>query len=340
MSVKIYPESGTRCAKRLTMDVVVKTDIEPHPNSNIKVYMSMDGKTIEGGYCGSAVYAITQKEQSFTFNFVSIATMEVYEAAIAIATIYKNADEVYAETTCIYPVVDTVGGNYIINPAPGTIVNISGITRFELAAVGGVYKVEFSKYYRWWNVDGSQIADEVFLRKTLNGTSRVVYELRLADYCEWESAAEAKDFYYTQTGDFIWRDSDGRNRDSDDQLRVSVNGGESTMLYDFRRRHDDIDEFANEIEVGSPVKAVHITELREIVGRLREFYALPAYPFSTIVAGSTSLGGWLTHVNELRSAIDDIAVELGETHEKWIAIERNQPRADVMNQIRRVLIAL
>ena len=86
----------------------------------------------------------------------------------------------------------------------------------------------------------------------------------------------------------------------------------------------------------TPIKAVHMLELRENINIIRAGHGLAAWGFAQIVPGYTSLGGWLDHINEMRAAID----ETGAAHEDWILLEVNCPRADVIQQLRRVVAAL
>ncbi len=86
----------------------------------------------------------------------------------------------------------------------------------------------------------------------------------------------------------------------------------------------------------TPIKAVHMLELQENINIMRQGYTLSDYEFSAIRAGYTSLGGWADHIREMRAAID----EIGESHEEWLLLEVNQPRADIMAQMRRVVNAL
>ena len=79
-----------------------------------------------------------------------------------------------------------------------------------------------------------------------------------------------------------------------------------------------------------------MAELRENINIVRVGYGLAECSFAQITPGYTSLGGWLDHINEMRAAIDAI----GAKHEDWILLEVNQPRADVMEQLRRVVAAL
>lgn len=86
----------------------------------------------------------------------------------------------------------------------------------------------------------------------------------------------------------------------------------------------------------TPIKAAHMLELWENINIMRQGYALPVHAHADIRAGYTSLGGWADHIQEMRAAID----EIGQSHETWLAITQNKPRADVIMQLRRVVAAL
>lgn len=103
-------------------------------------------------------------------------------------------------------------------------------------------------------------------------------------------------------------------------------------------RHIQFDGFTDDPLVAgeTPIKALHMQELQNNVATLRAFYELSEYPFSAITAGETSLAGWTAHVLELREAID----EMGFTHDSWIAITENKPRADVVKQLRDIVLAI
>lgn len=83
-------------------------------------------------------------------------------------------------------------------------------------------------------------------------------------------------------------------------------------------------------------KAAHITELQTNINIVRAAYNWAAYTFTTITAQYTSLGGWNAHIEELRSAIDEVFP----SHETWLALGDNCPRADVLMQLRRVVEAV
>lgn len=131
------------------------------------------------------------------------------------------------------------------------------------------------------------------------------------------------------------RGSAGSNYYSD---WVTGTTGETTL----RRDHDALAGFTDDplIVNTSPVKALHMQELQSRANTLRTFYGLNAYNFTTITAGTTSLAGWTTHVNQIRAAIEDVCNASGKTHESWISFSVNCPRADVIQQLRSVILAL
>ena len=104
------------------------------------------------------------------------------------------------------------------------------------------------------------------------------------------------------------------------------------------RGHAEIAGFTDSpLVVGvTHVKALHMQELQDRANLLRDFYGLSAYKFSTITAGETGLKDWTAHVNEIRSAVDEITKK----HAEWIAFSVNCPRADVIEQLRAVILAL
>ena len=81
-------------------------------------------------------------------------------------------------------------------------------------------------------------------------------------------------------------------------------------------------------------------ELQSRVNTLYSFYGLGTYNFTTITEGTTSLAGWTAHVNQIRAAIEDVCNASGKTHESWISFSVNCPRADVIQQLRSVILAL
>lgn len=84
------------------------------------------------------------------------------------------------------------------------------------------------------------------------------------------------------------------------------------------------------------IKAAHMSELRVNINLQRDGMGIAPYSFTPIRAGYTSLAGWMTHVAEMRAAID----ETGVRHEAWIAISVNRPTAVVIEQLRRVVEAM
>ena len=101
-----------------------------------------------------------------------------------------------------------------------------------------------------------------------------------------------------------------------------------------RRDHAPI-VFAEDITARETnVRAQHMTELQNTIAMLLEFYGLDAQTMSTITAGTTPLSSWTGHVNEIRAAIDFLTTY----HDEWLEIPVNVPRADIMNQLRNVLL--
>lgn len=90
----------------------------------------------------------------------------------------------------------------------------------------------------------------------------------------------------------------------------------------------------------TPIKALHMQELQSRVNTIYAFYGLGTYNFTTITAGATSLAGWTTHVNQIRTAIEEVCSASGKTHEDWISFSVNCPRADIIQQLRNVILAL
>lgn len=116
----------------------------------------------------------------------------------------------------------------------------------------------------------------------------------------------------------------------------SVDGTESSgSTY---RGHAELDGFTDSPLVAgeTPVKALHMQELQDRANTLREFYGMSSYGFSEIVSKETDLKNWTAHVNEIRAAVDEISTD----HDAWIAIPVNCPRADVIEQLRAVILAM
>lgn len=110
--------------------------------------------------------------------------------------------------------------------------------------------------------------------------------------------------------------------------------------------------FTDALSAGvTPIKAVHMTELRTMVDNVRLFYGMAAYSWArAITPGVTGLAGWKDDVLELRAAIDEIisrvngwdtANATGDiTTPSWIAIPTNTPSTAVMDQLRAVIPTL
>jgi len=101
----------------------------------------------------------------------------------------------------------------------------------------------------------------------------------------------------------------------------------------------------------TPIKVVHMQELRNAMDQVRQYFGLPTYPWSeSLVVGVTSLTGWTSHVLELRTAIEEVATLVNSwdmessTHNivlpVWIPIPVNKPTAAVMTQLREAVMLL
>lgn len=83
------------------------------------------------------------------------------------------------------------------------------------------------------------------------------------------------------------------------------------------------------------VKAVHMTEIQQWTTVLSEYANNGTPTFTVAVPGETSLALWLSQVQEIRAVLDVISPD----HEEWIDVSVNCPRADVMTQIREIIVA-
>lgn len=127
------------------------------------------------------------------------------------------------------------------------------------------------------------------------------------------------------------------------RFRVRTRGAAGSAYYSawktcantLRRDHAPLEGFTDSPLVAgtTPVKALHMLELQSRVNTLRAFYGLSAYAFSPIDA--RGIAGWTDHVKEIRTALD----EIGKEHDAWIDIPVNRPRADVLEQLRAVVLA-
>lgn len=101
----------------------------------------------------------------------------------------------------------------------------------------------------------------------------------------------------------------------------------------------------------TPIKAMHMQELRNAVDQMLTYYGLSVYPWAESLAGGmTSLAGWTSHVLEIRTAIEQVAALVNGwdtqsyTHNitlpAWIPIPVNKPTAAVMAQLREAVLLL
>lgn len=117
----------------------------------------------------------------------------------------------------------------------------------------------------------------------------------------------------------------------------TYDGSTSSAAYSsntLRRDHAPIAFAENITARETNVRAQHMTELQNTIAMLLEFYGLDAQTMSTIMAGTTPLSSWTGHINEIRAAIDFLTTY----HDEWLEIPVNVPRADIMNQLRNVLL--
>jgi len=98
------------------------------------------------------------------------------------------------------------------------------------------------------------------------------------------------------------------------------------------------------------VKAAHILTLRSAVNVIRDYYNLPPYAWEhEIVPGKTLVFDWPLHIFELRAAVKgiidkinsfDINAGTGVAPYEWLPIGTGRPRADVMEQLKDLILQL
>ncbi|MDR0964781.1 MAG: hypothetical protein LBM60_09210, partial [Clostridium sp.] len=98
------------------------------------------------------------------------------------------------------------------------------------------------------------------------------------------------------------------------------------------------------------VKARHITDLRTAVNNVRDYFNLPAYSWGyEIIPGRTNAAYWVYHIIELRAAIQGVVdkINMYDTSAgaripeiSWLPLGTGRPRADVMEQLKTVILGL
>lgn len=98
------------------------------------------------------------------------------------------------------------------------------------------------------------------------------------------------------------------------------------------------------------VKAAHITALRTAVNTIRAYYGLAAVSWNEdISAGRTEVKNWPFHILEIRRAIEPIITHINSYDTvtgfdvptvTWLPLGNGRPRADIMNQLRNLLLSL
>lgn len=90
------------------------------------------------------------------------------------------------------------------------------------------------------------------------------------------------------------------------------------------------------IAQSTPIKAIHMTELQQRVNGLRDYFNLSPYSFTSIISGTTKLSDWTAHVNQIRTAYDELGSSF--SHDNWITISSNCPTAAVIQQMRDIIM--
>ena len=98
------------------------------------------------------------------------------------------------------------------------------------------------------------------------------------------------------------------------------------------------------------VKAAHILNLRTAINNIRDYYNLPHFTWeSEIIPGRTFIRDWTFHIFEIRSAIQGIIDKINSfdsTAERklkpveWLPLGTGRPRADVMAQLKDMILSL
>lgn len=126
------------------------------------------------------------------------------------------------------------------------------------------------------------------------------------------------------------------------QFRIRTRGAAGSSYYSswkvssnaVRRNHEPFGAWTDATLTRNvtPVKMIHMEEMRERVTTLLAFYGASAVSFGS----SEDLKDWTTHITELRNAIDRITTD----HDTWITISENKPTVDVITQLREIIMSL
>jgi hypothetical protein len=104
------------------------------------------------------------------------------------------------------------------------------------------------------------------------------------------------------------------------------------------------------IQAGQCVIATDIQRIRTAVNTLQQYYEItPTVWKEAIVVKQTKIRNWTAHITEIRTAIMSVITKINR-HDTvttfdvqqfaWIPIEGGRPRADIMNEIQDLLLAL
>lgn len=99
------------------------------------------------------------------------------------------------------------------------------------------------------------------------------------------------------------------------------------------------------------VKASHILTIRTAVNTVRNYYNMTAFIWSSpVTPGVTQVRDWVFHVLEIRSALNPVIDLVGSFYPEtmtfsmadfeWLPLTTGRPKADVMNQIHELILAL
>lgn len=318
-TVTLTPASGTGIPRGQSFNLTISADFaySAHTYSNtLTVYVK---KSESGGHSGYMDFNITQLPQTFTINPDSFAEGTYYYVRVT----YEIWNGSYSEGGgATYPILDySACGAPTVCSVSSTLATGDVILSWSGASAGTSNSITGYKIQRCESSDGANWgswADLTTVSSTSTSASLTV------------SPPSTSGNYY--------------------KYRVLTMGSAGPSYYSgwlessnsLRRDHAPLAGFTDDpLTAGtSPVKALHMQELQSRVSTLRTFYGLGTYNFTAITAGTTSLAGWTTHVNQIRAAIEDVCNASGKTHESWISFSVNCPRADVIQQLRIVILAL
>ena len=319
------------------------------------IYVRFTGlKSASGAFTGDVPIQIVTTEGDYDVGVISGYTFPASTSSSGVQIsgyLATSADVLAKLTTATIERVDLGQSTY----AGGK--DIRCLESSQCTLILG-YNYAYSKCY--WSSDAKVILSETLSRNNVTlswsgaiaGTVNPItgYEVQ---YCEssngstWGDWMVCSDSPTNETSLSVAPSSTAGNYR---KFRVRIQGEAGLNYYSdwlessnmLRRDHAGFGAFTDPtLTVGTTkIKAVHMTELQDRVNTLRTFYGLSKYSFTTITAGTTSLAGWTSHVNQIRTAIEEVCTASGKTHAAWISFSVNCPRADVIQQMRDIVLAL